>query len=294
MLIREDECISHVLESCGRRHIGAQWQAVSGGNINDAYRIDLPDGEQLFLKLNAAEHAGMFESEVEGLTALGEAQALKVPWPIGQGVCEDKAWLLCEYLPLGPSDPRSDQCLGEGLAALHEKTGEYHGWNRDNHIGLTPQANTPSNDWTQFFAEQRLRPQGRMLAQQGGYESIVAQLEQLIGQLPTLLEGHAPQPSLLHGDLWFGNYAALPDGTPVVFDPACHHGDADCDLAMTELFGGFGKAFYDAYRHHRPEKPGYPQRRDLYQLYHALNHLNLFGNAYMAQCQQLIARSLRH
>jgi len=292
----DEALLKGILEFSGRRSHESSWQAVSGGNINQAFRIELADGEKLFLKLNKAEHGDMFRSEVECLTALGETHAIRVPWPIGQGIHEDHAWLLCEYLPLGPGDPHAEERLGEGLAALHAHHADAFGWTLDNHIGLSLQRNDWTKDWPEFFARQRLGYQRQLLSSHddGRHARLVEHLIKLEDALPDLLSDDQPKPSLLHGDLWFGNWGALSNGEPVVFDPACHYGDPDCDLAMTELFGGFGKRFYQAYRHHMPEQAGYPFRRDLYQLYHAINHLNLFGDSYLPQVNGLLHRIQAH
>jgi fructosamine-3-kinase len=185
-----------------------------------------------------------------------------------------------EHLPLGG---RADwPAMGRMLATLHRHTGERFGWERDNWIGLAPQKNGWSDDWIGFFRDCRLAPQLARAA-------LEREAQPLIAVLPSFFDGYLPQPSLLHGDLWSGNAGFLRDGSPVIFDPAVYYGDREADLAMTELFGGFPPAFYAAYREAWPLDSGYEQRRDLYNLYHVLNHANLFGGGYVAQARRLIA-----
>ncbi len=182
---------------------------------------------------------------------------------------------MLEYLELtGGGDFAA---LGRMLAAMHRSTGARFGWHRDNYIGATPQANAWCDDWTEFWLERRLRPQME-LARANGFE--------IRGQAfsERLLARHRPQPSLLHGDLWNGN-AGFSNGQPVLFDPAVYYGDREADLAMTGLFGGFPPQFYAAYEAAFPLEPGYEKRKPLYNLYHLLNHLNLFGGGYLAQVQ---------
>jgi len=191
-----------------------------------------------------------------------------------------------EHLKLTPNGPANQ--LGEQLAALHHITSDQHGWTRDNYIGSTAQCNKVCNDWLEFWRECRLKPQFA-LAQAGGYGSrLLRKGEQLLETLDQLLDGHQPVASLLHGDLWAGNKAFTVDGQAVIFDPASYYGDRETDIAMTELFGGFEQAFYSAYQAHYPLADGYPVRRDLYNLYHMLNHLNLFGGGYLSRCESMI------
>jgi len=186
----------------------------------------------------------------------------------------------------------TDELLGRQLAALHRVTHTRFGWHRDNTIGSTPQINTQKNDWVTFYREQRLRYQLELAAENGYGGSLQRRGEQLLERLPAFFISYRPRPSLLHGDLWGGNHAALTDGTPVIFDPAVYYGDREADLAMTELFGGFGSGFYSAYRAAWPLDPGYRVRKDLYNLYHVLNHLNLFGGGYRGQAEQMVDRLL--
>jgi fructosamine-3-kinase len=236
---------------------------VSGGCIHRCYRA-----AEGFLKVNHARMADAFAAEADGLTAL-RAAGCTAPRPIEHGVDGAEAYLLLPWLDLGS---RGDfAALGRMLAQLHRSTGERFGWARDNYIGATPQRNHLTHDWKTFWREQRMAPQ-LDLARRHGHRID-------IGPVCDLLDGHAPQPSLVHGDLWSGNVGFTAEG-PVVFDPAVYCGDREVDLAMTELFGGFPPAFYSAYG---PMPAGYEKRKHLYNLYHLLNHLNLFGGGYLAQ-----------
>jgi len=211
------------------------------------------------------------EAEVDGLRALGAV--VRVPRILDHGA----DFILLEQLDLKRSGDWT--AMGRMLAKLHRQHGERFGWHRDNTIGLSPQFNKWTDDWAEFFAEQRLKPQIEM-AKSNGFSIPVFPVEEI-------LKGHNPKPSLLHGDLWAGNAGFIEDG-PVLFDPAVYYGDREADLAMTELFGGFPREFYAAYRKAYPLDAGYEQRKHLYNLYHLLNHLNLFGPGYLAQVQRTL------
>jgi protein-ribulosamine 3-kinase len=244
-------------------------QSVHGGCIHRCYRVEIA-GATRFLKANEARYADAFAAEADGLAAIRTA-GVRAPEPLAQGVAEGQAYLLLEYLDLEPSG--DFRALGRMLAEAHRKPGPRFGWRRDNYIGPTPQKNLWQNDWTTFWRECRLRPQVE-LAQRNGYDVEMPSLH--------LLENCDPHPALLHGDLWSGNAGFTRDG-PVVFDPAVYYGDREADLAMTELFGGFPREFYRAYSDAYPLEAGYEKRKHLYNLYHLLNHLNLFGGGYLAQ-----------
>ncbi len=263
---------------------------VSGGCINEAWRLDGADGRRFFVKLNHADNEEMFAAEAAGLREILDAEAVAVPAPVCFGRAEKHAFLVLEYLSFGGGDVSVK--LGQGLALMHHHTAADYGWQRDNTIGSTPQINAPNSDWIAFWGEQRLGYQLR-LAQQNGYGGELQRKgEQLLRRFPALFSGYVPLPSLLHGDLWSGNQAVTDSGEPVIFDPAVYYGDREADIAMTELFGGFSSRFYAAYNEAWPLDDGYPLRRDLYNLYHILNHLNLFGGGYLQQAEQMMERLL--
>lgn len=279
-----------VAAACGIRIDAASLRPVGGGSINAAARVD-SDAGPLFLKTNRADGYEMFAAEAEGLAELDAAGAVRVPRVRGLGVDGGRAWLLLEYLELGPADAGCRRRLGAALAALHRHTAERHGWHRDNTIGSTPQPNGRDDDWVRFLAEKRIGLQ-LGLAERNGYGGdLGADGEALLARLADFFTDYTPVPSLLHGDLWGGNFAAA-DGEPVIYDPAVYYGDRETDIAMTELFGGFGAEFHAAYDEAWALDAGYAVRRDLYQLYHVLNHLNLFGGGYLSRARGLLSRLL--
>ncbi len=263
---------------------------VGGGDINQCYGLEGADGSRYFLKLNEARHHAMFVAEAAGLTAIAATGTLRVPRPIAYGVAGRQSYLVLEHLELaGRGDAKR---LGEQLAALHRSSADRFGFPQDNFIGTTAQPNGWKSDWVEFWRERRLKFQLRLAATNGYGGELQRSGEKLMDALPAFFEGYTPPSSLLHGDLWGGNHGYLVDGTPVIFDPAAYYGDRECDLAMTELFGGYGADFYAAYRAHFPLDAGYTVRRDLYNLYHILNHANLFGRGYARQAEQMMQRLL--
>ena len=264
---------------------------VSGGDISAAWRLDA--GEQsLFVKTGPLSSEDMFTAEAEGLDALASTGTIRVPKVIACGTASDTAFVALEWLDFGRPSRDTERRLGEQLAALHGSTADCFGWHRDNTIGLTPQRNPRSDDWVDFFREHRLGFQLRLAADNGFRGSLQEQGARLMKRLPVFFEGYAPEPSLLHGDLWGGNWASC-DGEPVIFDPAVYFGDRETDLAMTRLFGGFGADFYGAYEANAPLASGHRERCHLYQLYHILNHLNLFGSGYLGRAEDLMHRLLQ-
>ncbi|HTY98347.1 MAG TPA: fructosamine kinase family protein [Rhodocyclaceae bacterium] len=243
---------------------------------------------QHFIKTGPAAALPRFEAEVAGLAALRAAGAVRVPEVVSCGLAGGEAQLVLERLELAALDRAGGAALGRGLAELHRTNGPRFGWPHDNFIGDTPQENAWRDNWALFYAEHRLRPQLRLGAGNGLPRELLAQGEKLAEKLSAFFIDSQPVPSLLHGDLWSGNASALPDGTPVIFDPACYYGDREADLAMTELFGGFPESFYAAYRESWPLAEGFEARKTLYNLYHVLNHFNLFGGGYLGQAKRMI------
>lgn len=283
------------LEETARAALGNEFRIdtirpVNGGDINTALRLDGPTGP-VFVKLRDAEDATMFSAEAQGLDALATYDAIRVPAVLGQGEADGQAFLLLEWLDISPlREAHHARRAGEALAALHRQSGEHFGWPRANFIGGTPQNNSLSDNWPHFFVQQRLVPQLALAASKGFGGELQRHGERLCGKVAALFLEYRPQASLLHGDLWSGNIGALADGTPVLFDPACYFGDRDTDLALSELFGGPPLDFYSAYRASWPLAEGYEQRKTLYNLYHVLNHLNLFGGGYLRQAERMAAQ----
>jgi protein-ribulosamine 3-kinase len=262
--------------------------AAAGGCINRASMI-AGGGRRYFVKVNAASRVSMFAAEAAALSELARTGAVRVPQPICHGANAEASWIVLEHIELAQRSRSSDATLGAQLAELHRHTADGYGWHRDNTIGLTPQPNAPSSHWPAFWRDWRLGFQ-LSLARENGYGgTLQTQGERLLERVPAFFASYTPRPSLLHGDLWSGNAAAGEKDVPVIFDPALYYGDREADIAMTELFGGYSQAFYDAYSAAYPLDAGYSVRRNLYNLYHVLNHLNLFGGGYLRQAEQMIS-----
>ncbi|MGZ8236609.1 MAG: fructosamine kinase family protein [Methylobacter sp.] len=266
-------------------------QPLSGGDINAAYRLQA-ENVSFFVKLNTPDRLAMFEAEAAGLQALIQTQAIRVPKFIACGQTPDHAFLVLEYIELHRLNSRSEQLLGQQLAQLHLQKQAYFGWHSDNTIGSTVQVNGHYHDWIPFWQQQRLGHQLTLAAAKGYSGRLQTLGDKLCSNLNPFFSGYQPQPALLHGDLWGGNVAADEQGNPVIYDPACYFGDRETDLAMTELFGGFSPAFYQAYQDAYPLAPGYARRKTLYNLYHILNHLNLFGRSYLHQAENMLDKLL--
>lgn len=269
----------------------ADAEPVGGGCINRAVRLSGKD-RSYFVKTNDPSATAMFEAERDGLRALAGPRAVRVPQPVADGTVDGIAFLALEYVPMGRLSGEGWQRLGAQLAALHGETAAEFGWHRNNTIGSTPQVNDPAGDWIDFWREHRLGYQLTLAGRNGLDDSVVALGRRLLERLDELFKDYTPRPSLLHGDLWGGNVAADRQGKPVLFDPAVYYGDRETDIAMSELFGRFDRGFYDAYCGSWPLHPGYEQRRTLYNLYHVLNHFNLFGGGYAGQVRGMIDRLL--
>lgn len=265
--------------------------SVIGGDINAAYRLQ---GEETsyFVKLNRPEREAMFAAEFAGLAVMAATRTVRVPAPVTYGKTKESAFIVLEYLDLNHKSKQADERLGLQLATLHLQRQAYYGWHLDNTIGSTPQLNGQYSDWITFWRERRLGFQLRLAAENGYSGSLQQKGEKLSASLPVFFESYQPKPSLLHGDLWGGNASADNLGQPVLYDPACYFGDHEADLAMTELFGGFSAGFYAAYRETFPVDAGYAQRKILYNLYHILNHLNLFGAGYLSQAESMMSQLL--
>ena len=280
---------SSVAAGIGARLDAVRWIDLGGGTFGGTWRLESA-GARCFVKTQSASRLAMLEAEADGLRELARAAAIRVPMPVACGSDDDRAFLVLEWLDFG--DGGRDEALGSGLAQLHRIAASKYGWHRDNTIGSTLQDNAWCEDWATFFRDRRIAPQLARAARNAHAGRLQRDGERLLAAIPLLLAGHAPAASLLHGDLWSGNAARLASGDAVIYDPAVYFGDREADLAMTELFGGFGSDFHAAYRAAWPLDAGYPVRRTLYNLYHVLNHFNLFGGGYGNKAQTMIAQLL--
>jgi fructosamine-3-kinase len=269
---------------------------VAGGCIHKAFEVSgkaATIGERrYFAKVNEASVAAMFEAEADGLAALSAQGVITVPAVIAHGGNDEHSWIVLEWLDLLPHHASSAAILGATLAKLHARPQGSFGWGRDNFIGASPQANGWSDDWLAFWRDKRLHAQLRMAAKKRLPSRMIDRGERLASDFPALLANHKVEKSLLHGDLWAGNTAALGSHMPAVFDPAVYVGDREADVAMTELFGGIPLDFMAGYRAQWNLDDGYTVRRDLYNLYHVLNHANLFAGDYVQQAGQSIEKLL--
>ncbi|MBI4314709.1 MAG: fructosamine kinase family protein [Chloroflexi bacterium] len=259
---------------------------LGGGCVNNASRLDTDSGP-LFVKLNPGAPPDMFEREAEGLAALSVPGGPRVP----RVLCVGAGFIVQEYLHPAPRPHNFWESFGAQMAALHNVTAPRFGFAHDNYIGLTPQINIWADDGCTFFAEHRLRFQADLARRNRYIDSTdLRQIDSLVSHLSSLIP---PQPaSLLHGDLWGGNIHTGPQGEPALIDPATHYGWAEADLAMMTLFGSPPDSFFRAYASAsaRPLAPGYRERFDLYNLYHLLNHLNLFGEGYAGVVHSILRR----
>ena len=284
---------SALAQICGPDSHIKERRSVSGGDINMSFMLTLSGGERFFLKENSADRLSMFSSESAGLKALGSVGegAPPVPDPLAWGVDKEHSFLLMEVVERGRL--KSGEVFGFSLAEMHRRgRSDFCGFSEDNYIGLTVQKNSIMKSWIDFFAEFRLGFQWE-LARRGGFGDASSEklMESVLRRLPELLpEPEEGRPSLLHGDLWGGNWIAGSDGRGWLIDPAAYYGHREADIAMSELFGGFPAGFHSGYMNTWPLESGYPERRDLYNLYHLLNHLNMFGFSYRGAVMSTIKK----
>ena len=259
---------------------------LTGGDINLAFKIS-GNGRQFFVKLNQREQLEQFETEALSLRTLRQHHCIRVPEVICYGQTIDKAFLVLEYLPLVQESDSGCQQLGQQLARLHQQHEQaMFGFDWDNAIGRSPQPNKWQSNWSSFFSEQRLGWQLQLLLEQG---FAFGNIDYLVEQCRQRLAHHQPAPSLLHGDLWRGNVGFIAD-SPVIYDPACYYGDQETDVAFSSLFGRFPEAFYQSYQQCNTLPDGYEQRKDLYNLYHVLNHAYLFRGSFLVQAEEMIKK----
>lgn len=263
---------------------------VSGGDINDAYKLTLSDGTSVFMKANRTASTAFFQAEADGLEAIRATKAICVPGVIACGHNDSiGSYLLLDWVEGKNGAPDFWEAFGHNLGTMHRApTSGLFGWRMNNYIGARPQINTPHDNWVAFYRDCRLAPQFRDARHYFDVD-MKKRFARLLDRLDEyLLE--PPHPSLLHGDLWAGNYITGTDGHAWLIDPAVYIGHAEADIAMTELFGGYSTRFYAAYSEVNSLQPGYADRRDLYNLSHLLNHLNLFGAGYLGSVQRIVKR----
>ena len=276
-----------ITSATGQEFAIANTKSVSGGCINQGYKIS-SDRAEYFVKLNDASQIEMFVAEAIGLKQMYATKTITVPQPICYGTVENSSYIVLQWLDLGRGSDSNYQEMGRQLAAMHRQgTSERFGWERNNTIGSTPQINTQNDNWADFFAEQRIGYQLKLAKRRGGS---FPNTNKVVEAVRDRLAERQPEASLVHGDLWSGNAAIAADGSPVILDPATYYGDRETDLAMSELFGGFPAAFYQGYNEAWQLDSSYQGRKNIYNLYHVLNHFNLFGGGYANQAKRIIGQ----
>jgi protein-ribulosamine 3-kinase len=285
------ESLSQLLESIYGDSIQINnVEAIRGGCINETQVLKLSNGERVFLKHNSSPPPNFFNAETNGLLLLNKSKSgPRVPRPLGISKESNPQFLLLEYIESSPPKDGFASRFGQSLAEMHRETQEQYGLNYDNFIGKTTQKNNLELDGLIFFREHRIRFQQELARKTRGLPgSIDKRLDLFCEKLGTLLDLKDEKPALLHGDLWSGNYFASHDQTPYIFDPAVYFGLREADLAMTEMFGRLPQDFYSTYQEVFPIQPGYTDRKEIYNLYHLLNHYNLFGGSYLEKVDQTI------
>lgn len=279
--------VSDILKGKGKERGSLRFTPTGGGCINNGGRLQTAHGD-FFLKWNYAKrYPGMFDAEAKGLTLLFDTHSVRIPRVVGTGVRDDYQFVLMEFIAPAARARNYSQMLGRQLAALHRTPWHQFGLDHDNYIGSLTQQNTPSRDWVSFFIEQRLNPQLKAGVDAGRIgKDVASQFDALYRKLSDILSMEPP--SLVHGDLWSGNVIVDDSGNPCLIDPAVYYGHREVDLAMTELFGGFDRSFYDAYDEAFPTQPGLQERLDIYKLYPLLVHVNLFGGGYLGEVRSIL------
>lgn len=270
---------------------------ISGGDINETYGLTTTDGKCIFIKTNTKENQSLFAAEAAGLDAIARTKTIGTPQILGIGTDEENgglSFLLLEFISGKSRKKNYWEDFARQLSEMHRAetaglvSGGKYGFSCDNYIGRHSQANTGYESWTAFFRDCRLEPQFQDTARYFEKEEW-KRIIRLLDRIDEILV-EPEYPSLLHGDLWSGNVITGNDGAAWLIDPAVYVGHAEADLAMTELFGGFPSVFYDAYKEAAPLQPGYERRRDVYNLYHLLNHLNMFGRMYLSEVKRIIGK----
>jgi fructosamine-3-kinase len=263
--------------------------SLSGGCISDAYKVSTADGNNYFLKYNPSTSNNMFIKEANGLKELAKANAIRIP----EVLSFDEDYILLEYIPTGNRKKNFFEHFGQSFAEMHKFTAESYGFYEDNYIGSNPQQNIPEGkektNWVNFYFNKRILFQFQLAEKlRNSTEELRKGISKLENKIQEIIGDTKDKPSLLHGDLWGGNYMVDENGIAVLIDPAVYYGHREADLGMTKLFGGFNSEFYKAYNETFPPEDGYEFRENIYKLYHVLNHLNLFGSGYYSQAISLI------
>lgn len=279
------EIAREITKATGQQFEMTSTRSVSGGCINQGYKIS-SDNLNYFVKLNEASQVEMFAAEALGLKQMYATQTITIPQPICYGTVGNSCYIVLEWLDLSGSGSQAWTEMGKQLAQMHQQgTKDKFGWERNNTIGSTPQINTWMDNWADFFAEQRIGYQVKLAKHRGGS---FPNTNKVVEAVRVKLASRKPKVSIVHGDLWSGNAAVTKTGKPTIFDPATYYGDREVDIAMTELFGGFPAPFYQGYNQVWSLDQGYQKRKNIYNLYHILNHFNLFGGGYGSQAKRMI------
>ncbi len=262
---------------------------LSGGCISNAYEVNTKNGNSYFLKNNYSSGNDMFFTEAHGLQELGKPGVITIP----KVISFDEEFILLDFIESSGRSKNFSEDFGRKFAMLHKFNNEKYGFYEDNYIGSNPQPNIPENDeaknWTKFYFNKRILYQFHLAEKSGNSTSeLRSSISKLENKIDSIITDNSEKPSLLHGDLWGGNYIVDKNGFACLIDPAVYYGNREADLAMTKLFGGFDSKFYQAYNEEFPLAEGYDYRESIYKLYHVLNHLNLFGSGYYSQAISLI------
>ena len=263
------------------------YSSVGGGSINQSYRLRTNENDY-FLKLNVADRfPNMFETEKKGLQLLSENTSLQIPKVILNGDYEKTSYILMDYLAKGVPSNDFWKDFAYGLAEIHRCSAERFGLDYDNYIGSLPQSNRQLDSWSEFFQNERLLPLIKMAKDSGKWEhSLNTAFDNLFTELNSMFP--VEPPSLIHGDLWSGNFMCSESGFASIYDPAIYFGHREMDLGMTTLFGGFSNEFYEAYNEAFPLEKGWQERLEIANLYPLLVHVNLFGESYLQSIKSIM------
>lgn len=275
-----------IVATCGNDYRNVHFRRSGVGCINETWQAFGEGLSSLFIKVGRSDAADMYEREREGLVLLSQARKLRIPQAYTVAANEHCACLIMEFIQLQPLRLAAQVALGEALAELHSISTDQYGLAEDNYIGRSRQVNGFAEDWWEFYCDKRLTVQWEMAKRNGMRSELLQRLQRLIERVPAHFAYHKPRASLLHGDLWSGNVAADTAGTPVIYDPAVYYGDAETDIAMSQMFQSLGAGVYETYYQYLPAQSGHARRRSLYDLYHWLNHFNLFGVTYLGQVER--------